>query len=362
MTDGSSPPPGSGGVPPSGAATGGPSAQDLVDRVFSGDHPRLTLLAAQGMLPIAAEDLVPVQIALAAGDDPDVSQLAAASLAELDPARVVGLIRHGASIEVVSWFGRRSDDPGVLETILRRRDVPRSLLPHLAARVSPDLQEVLLIRQDAILENPEILEALEGNPRISSFSRRRIGELRTHLLRRQAEPEVVEREQRDEPSDDEVLEAIEAARTAAPGPTTVERDQQTGLTDAQIRLLPVPVRRKLARGASKSLRGILIRDPNPQVAVAALTEGSLSDGEVEQIAANRSVVGEVLEEIARRRDWVTKLKVASALVHNPRTPAGVAVRLLPRMAHRELAALARNHNVSSAVRTQADRLYRMRRR
>jgi hypothetical protein len=317
-------------------------------------------MAAQGMLPIAAEDLIPVQIALAGGDDPDVSQLAAASLGELEPARVVGLIQHGAPTEVVTWFGSRSDDPGVLEAILRRRDVPRTLLPELAARVSPSLQEVLLIRQDAILEHPEILEALERNPQVSSFSRRRIGELRAHLLRREAEPEVVEREERNDPSDDEVLEAIEEARAAASGPVTAERDQQTGLTDTQIRMLPVPVRRKLARGASKSLRGILIRDPNPQVAVAALTEGGLSDGEVEQIASNRAVVGEVLEEIARRRDWVTKLKVASALVHNPRTPVGIAIRLLTRMGHRELGSLARNHNVSSAVRTQAGRLYRMR--
>ncbi len=361
MTEGPSPPP---DRPPS--ATSQPvSAQDLVDRVFSGDDPRLTLLAAQGVLPIAPEDLVPVQVALAGLDDPDVAQLAAASLAAMPPAQVAGLVRHGAPADVVTWFGRESSDPQVLEAVLRRRDVPRELLPDLAARVSPSLQEVLLLRQDAILERPEILEALERNPQISPYSRRRIGELRAHLLRRETGAEAPERE-RDEPSDEEVLDALEEVRTATadadPERATTERDQQTGLTDMQIRMLPVPIRRKLARGASKTLRGILIRDPNPQVAVAALTEGGLSDGEVEQIAAHRSVVGEVLEEIARRRDWVTKSKVASALVHNPRTPAGVAIRLLSRLSPRELGALARNHNVSSAVRTQAGRLYRMRRR
>lgn len=359
MTEGPSPPP----ARPPAAGSQPVSAQSLLERVFSGDEPRLTLLAAQGMLPIAPEDLVPVQVALAGTDDPDVAQLAAASLAAMQPAQVAGLIRHGAPAEVVAWFGRASSDPQVLETVLRRRDVPRELLPELAARLSPSLQEVLLLRQDAILERPQILEALERNPEISAYSRRRIGELRAHLLRREADAEPPERE-RDEPSDEEVLGAIEEVRTADADPerAATERDQQTGLTDMQIRMLPIPVRRKLARGASKTLRGILIRDPNPQVAVAALTEGGLSDGEVEQIAANRSVVGEVLEEIARRRDWVTKTKVASALVHNPRTPAGVAIRLLSRLVPRELGALARNHNVSSAVRTQAGRLYRMRRR
>jgi hypothetical protein len=338
------------------------SAQELVERVFAGSDPSLTRLAAEGMLPIAAEELIPVQVALACGDDPEVAAIASASLAAIEPERIAGLIRHGAPIEVLTWFARAGADAQVLETILRRRDVPRELLPGLAARVSADLQEVLLLRQDAILERPEILEALETNPEVSNYSRRRIGELRAHLLRRDTEPEP---ERAEEPTDEEVLEAIETARASTPAAGAdrgSERDQQTGLTDMQIRMLPVPVRRKLARGASKTLRSILIRDPNPQVAVAALTEGGLSDGEVEQIAVNRSVVGEVLEEIARRRDWVAKLKVASALVHNPRTPVGVAIRLLPRMSPRELGALARNHNVSSAVRTQAGRLYRMRRR
>lgn len=335
------------------------SVQLLVDRVFSGEDPKLTRLAAEGTLPIPAEDLVPIQVALARGEDPELAAVAASALAALEPERIAGQVRHGAPVEVVSWFARESTAPRVLEAVLRRRDVPRQLLPELAARVPPQVQEILLLREDAILEQPEILEALEGNPQLSAYSRRRIGELRAHLLRRETEPQ-----QKDpaEPTDEQVLGAIEEAQAYEAGASTSERDQQTGLSDAQVRLLPVPVRRKLARGASKSLRGMLLRDPNPQVALAALSEGALSDGEIEQIAANRSVVGDVLEEVARRRDWVTKPKIVSALVHNPRTPAGVAVRLLPRVGVRELASLARDHNVSSAVRTQAGRLYRMRRR
>lgn len=337
---------------------------DLVARVASGEDPKLALLAAQGLLPIPPEDLVPLQVAFAAGDDPDLAGLAAASLSSLPSDRVTGLIRHGTPQDVLVWFARTREEPDVLEAVLRRRDVPRELLAELAEKVPARVQEVLLLRQDAILQRPEILDALERNPDLSAYSRRRIGEFRTHLIPRQEvteeEPESPEMPREAEPSDEEVLEAIEAAGTEPVG-TSGELDHQTGLSEVQIRMLPVPVRRKLARGASKTLRSILIRDPNPQVAVSALSEGGLSDGEVEQVAANRSVIGDVLEEIARRREWAAKPKIVSALVHNPRTPAGVAIRLLPRIPVRELSNLSRDHNISSAVRTQAGRLYRMRR-
>lgn len=332
------------------------TSRQVVERALSGDDPELTLLAAQGLLPIPPEELVPLQVTLAGGDDPDLAGLASVALRELPASQVVGLVRHGAPSEVLVWFGRSSRDPGILEAILRRRDVPRELLADVARKASPDLQEVLLLRQDAILESPEILEALEENPALSSYSRRRIAELREHLLPGR-EDETPEEE--DGTSDEELFDALEEARGC---PLQGELDRQTGLTDAQIRSLPVPVRRRLARGAAKTLRSILIRDPNPQVAVVSIAQGGLSEGEVEQVAANRSVVGEVLEEIARRREWVSKHNIVSALVKNPRTPAGVAVRLLPRVSVRELGQLARDHNVSSAVRTQAQRLYRMKRR
>lgn len=346
-------------TPPSGPGV-------LVERVLSGQDPKLSRLAAEGLVPLPPEELVAVQVALARGrvpaDDPELPVVANWALGKLAPERVTGLIQDGAPVDVLSWFARESQDPRVLEAVLRRKDVPREVLAELAPKLAPDLQEILLLRQDAIVERPEILDALETNPRLSTYARRRIGELRDHLPGRREEPAPEPEEapaEEGEPSDDEVRQAIEEAREH-PG-TGSDLDRQTGLSDAQIRMLPVPVRRKLARGASKSLRSILIRDPNAQVAVAALGEGALSDGEVEQIAANRAVVGDVLEEIARRREWMSKIKIVSALVHNPRTPAGVAVRLLPRVSVRDLRSLSRDHNVSSAVRTQAQQMYRIKR-
>ncbi len=91
---------------------------------------------------------------------------------------------------MLEYFALGETHPIILEAIMRRRDVPRHLLVDLAARLTPDLQESLLLRQDAIIEEPEILSSLESNPELSVYARRRIGEYREHLLPRErpAEP------------------------------------------------------------------------------------------------------------------------------------------------------------------------------
>jgi hypothetical protein len=262
---------------------------------------------------------------------------------------------------VLDYFARHGG-PVVQEAVLRRRDVSRELLEEMASTLDANLQEVLLLRQDAIIERPAILAALEANPQLSRYARRRAEEYREHLLPRErpAEPDLADDEDDDGPSQEEIDAAIDqAAKTVE---ARGEVDEETGLTDFQIRSLPIPVRIKLARTGTRSLRNILVRDPNPQVAVAVFKGPTLADQEVEKIAANRGVIGEVLETISRRREWMSKYKIMSAVVHNPRTPVGVAVRLVPRLAVRDLGNLSRDRSVSDAVRSTARRLYRMKQR
>ena len=334
----------------------------LAEKVLSGAAPDLARLAAEGALPLPPAELVAVQAVLAGGGDPELAAAARASLLELPASQVLSLIDEGLDPEPARWFALEREESMVTEALLRARWVAPALLEELAPRLSPKLQEILLVRQDAILERPGILDALARNPQISPFSRRRIGELREHLLAREADAETdVEEIPEDEPTEEEIAAAIEEARERPD--KGGDREELTGLSEAQIRTLPVSVRRSLARTTrGRSLRQLLLKDPNPGVALSALKAGGFSDGEIEKIANSRAVVGDVLDEIARRRDWVSRYKVVVALVKNPRTPAGVSVRLLPRVSVRELRLLARDHNVPHAVRSTAERLYSMKRR
>jgi hypothetical protein len=102
-----------------------------------------------------------------------------------------------------------------------------------------------------------------------------------------------------------------------------------------------------------------MRDTNPQVACAALLFNNLTDQEIEQTAASRSVVEEVLESIAKKREWIGRYPVVKALIHNPRTPLPIALKHLPRMSVRDMRDLAKDRNVPDAVRSTALRLYRI---
>ncbi|PYQ56250.1 MAG: hypothetical protein DMF53_26070 [Acidobacteria bacterium] len=326
----------------------------LLEQIRSGNR-QFQLLAAEGVLPLPPEELIPLQVDLAQGDDEEVAELALQSLRSVDARLARPFLERQAGPEALIFFAEESSHPMLLEAILRRRDVPRAVLSRLARRLPPDLQEVLLLRQDAIVEEPVILEALEENPQLSSYSSRRIAEYREHLLPRQRTvPALPEYEEIDE---EELQREIELARQL---PEMGEfEEERTRLTEGQIRGMPIPARLKLTRGAPRALRGILLRDSNPQVAVSVIINNSLSDQEVEQTANNRSVVEEVLVAITRKREWVNKYNVTRALVHNPRTPLASSMRLITKLSVRDLRDLGRNRNIPDALRSTALRLYRI---
>ncbi len=331
------------------------SAASLLEQVRSGGNRQLQALAADGLLPLAAEDLIPLQVRLATGGDAELAGRAAKALEGVDARVAAPFLSAGAGPDVLAYFARHIGHPLILEAVIRRRDVPRPLLVELARQLPADLQEILILRQDAIVEEPAILDALGANPQLSLYAQRRIAEYREHLLPR--ERRAVE-EAEEEIDDAAFAVAISQVRAA---PASGEVDEATGLSEGQIRMLPVPARVRLARGAPRLLRSILLRDPNPRVAVTVLTANAVSDQEVEQVARSRNVVEDVLEEIARHREWVSKSGVVRALVSNPRTPVGIGVRLVARLSVRELRDLSRDRNVPDAVRSTALRLYRIKR-
>ena len=135
--------------------------------------------------------------------------------------------------------------------------------------------------------------------------------------------------------------------------------QADGFSEVAIRTLPVPVRMQLSRGAPRNLRQVLVRDSNSAVALSVLNNNAIPESELEQIASNRSVLEEVLEGISRNPRWMRKYRIVRALVANPRTPVGLAVRLTGQLSVRDLRSLSRDRNIAEAVRATALRLYRI---
>ncbi len=329
----------------------------LLDQILSGSNRQLQVLAASGLVPLPPEELLPIQVALTRSPDAEIAGKAVEALQGVEPRLATNFLSQHAGEQELFYFGTEVRQPQLIEAILRRRDVPRDLLIRMAPELTPDMQEVLVLRQDAIIEEPEILVALEQNSQLSSYTKRRIWEYREHLLPRDKVPpkkaEDIQAEA-DALTEEEVQEAIEEAMDK---PADGKVEESTGLTDAQIRSLAIPIRIKMARGANRQVRSILIRDTNTQVALAVINGNSLPDQEVEQIANSRSVIGDVLAEIPKRREWIRKYAIAKALVKNPRTQLATSIGLVPRMTMRDLRDLSRDKNVPDGVRSVALRLY-----
>jgi hypothetical protein len=335
-------------------------SESLVEEVLAGRNRELQILAAKGLAPLPPETLISLQIKLALSGDMELATLANASLGELEPTIVAQVMEDHGDEGDLTYFAETSDHPLVLETIIRHRQSSSNTLKVIAKRASPDLQEILLLRQDIIIDDPEVLEELEQNPELSTYSTRRIGEYRQHLLfRKKIIEELPVEEEIEEVTNEEVLEAIDRVRREVQ-PAGDEEDL-TGLTEVQIRALPVKIRMQLARHAGRTMRNILVRDKNPLVARTVMLESMLTDSELELIAGSHSVVDDVFHIISRNERWLQKYPVIAAMAKNPRVNIGVAVRLIPRLSVRDLRSLRRDYNVSQEVRRTADRLYKIKR-
>ncbi len=330
------------------------------DQILSSDNREVQILVAKGLFPLPPHELIPLQIQLTVSEDAEMATAAAESLQELDPTITAAVIAEASDLEILEYFASNQGHPVVQEAILRHRKSTADVLGSIAPVLSAELQEVLLLRQDLIVDHPVVLERLEENPDLSTYTTRRIQEFREHLIKKpKKEPETPAEELAalaEEITDDELEAAISEALAQ---PSEGEKDEITGLSEAQVRSLPIPVRLKLARGAPRTLRTILVKDKNPMVAVSVITGNALGDIEIEQIASSRAVAEEVLVAIGKNRQFSRKYPVIHALVKNPRTSVGLARRLVPRMSVRDLKALSKDRNISDAVRSTAARLYKI---
>lgn len=333
----------------------------LEERVLAGGSRDLQLAAARGLLPLPPERLLALQVHLCSNEEPEVAAAARESVAGVEAALATRFAAEETAGALLDRFVTPELAPGVIEAAIRNRAAPAALLTRLAPHLAAPLQEALLSREDAIVEHPEILDALASNPALSPFARGKIEDQRRHLLRREPEEEAPEPkpEAVEEADDETVAAAIEAVR-AEPAEGAV--DDATGLSETQVRLLPLPVKLRLSRGTSPTLKNILIRDKAPIVALSVLSSNPFSDNEIEKIAGNRNMSSEVLDQIARTRLWNRKYAICKALVMNPRTTTGVAIKMIPQLSVRDLRNISRDHNVAATIKAAARRLYMIKRR
>src|SRR5438477_8947847 len=85
---------------------------------------------------------------------------------------------------------RASQDPVILEALIRNRAVADEDVIELARRADAAVQEIVVINHARILRAPQILDALLQNPHLSGEARRRALETREEFFEKKARIEA----------------------------------------------------------------------------------------------------------------------------------------------------------------------------
>jgi hypothetical protein len=351
----------------SSAAPAELSASIIINRIESGEYPReVVLTAARGFLPIEQSEMVAVLAYLIASGDAEAASLARTSLADI-PARIIlGVAASdSANPEHLAMLSRATDDPSILEALIRNRAVTDAAIVDLASRADAAVQDVIVTNQQRILRAPEILDALLANPQLAPDVRRRANEVREEFFEKKARQQPVEvgEEEIDETLPVEaiadLLEKVDVVPEAPPIEITEseKKDPKKLSVFAQVLAMNVSQKVQMAFKGGKTARMILIRDRNKLVCSAVMRNPRMSESEVESIAGMRNVDDEVLRLISARREWISKYNIVLTLLRNAKAPIGVVLPLINRLTLRDLKGLKDDRNVSEAVRVHARKLF-----
>ena len=352
--------------------SGPPDSEDLIGLLRSGSAPReVRLFAARGLLPLEPEDAIRALLAVVRDADAECAGTARETLRNASPDRLATFARKGKPLESeLDVLARESDDPFVLEEVVRSREVSNETLLDLARTATGRPQEALIANQSRLLAQPALVAALLANPGLAPEGRRLLAEFKEEFVekgRRREARDLADAaatledadalgEDLDLDDQDDEAESADAARSDDAEGVQEDDSIFIGAVYRRIGLMTVPQKIELAYKGSREERRILIGDTNKLIGLAVLKSRALTDTEVEGFAAMRNLDEELYRRIAANREWMRRPAVGIALVRNPRMPLDVSLPLLKRLSVRDLRAVFRDRNLPPVIRTAARRI------
>ena len=336
----------------------------------------LRMMGAKGLVPaVAPIDLVTLLFFLSFDADAAVRETAVRT-AEGLPDKIFGvaLRSEGLKGEVLDWLADRFDaKDAALELILLNPSTPDATVARLAAGVSQRLVELVRQNELRLLRHEGIIRALCANPNALASTIDGACDfcVRNGLTLLEV-PQLVEAHKRvlgvdptaKPPAPEETAASLmaeyaqELAHEKRDEPTvpraeTPEEAQKTLTITQRVMKMSVAEKIKLATLGNKEARGLLLRDSNKLVSMAAAQSPRITDGEILSIANSRTVNGDVLRYIYSNREFLKTYAIKVSLVKNPKVPLPTALKMLYTLQEKDIKELARDRNVPQTIQSQA---------
>jgi hypothetical protein len=372
--------------------------------------PQARLAAASGLLPLPQVDLLEVLVGLRQWEEPGIAEAATETLNSQNSEDLLAAAKSDETppsvLDYLATVPKSSRQ--IHEAVILNRNTSDEAVARLASSTSDGaLLELIANNQQRLVRFPEIIEAVLSNSARSAEAERRARETKREFFEKERGAQQIAQElrargqsaaaeffdsadltdglsvedawliaQHIEVSDAELdtswlpseryeeLGAETPEEHAANFKRVIEYERlEMGEVPAErvtlirrVMFMNAKDRMKLAMKGDREARSILIRDSNRMVATAVIKNPRVTDQEVENIAAMRTVADEVLRLIAMNRAWARSYNIIHNLVRNPRTPPPTVISTLPRIRTKDLKNLAQNRNVSESARRQALRL------
>lgn len=386
------------------------SNNPVVKAVINGTAPlQARIAASRGILPIPQTDLLEILVHLAGDSDAELSNNARTTIEKQSDESIITLLESTeTAAAVLSYFAEsETSSARIQETAFSNPKTPDISIVKLARQTkNGEILERISINQQRLIRTPAIIDAIIANPFRTVEAERRVMETKREFFEKERGAQQIAEELRArgqeaaaelfeqsetpdlsvedalfiaehiEVPDAEIddswlsLEFIEEFYEETPeereaivnkilGDIKIEGDdistERISMVSKILRMT-MKDRVRLAQKGDREARTILIRDPNRIVSQAVINNPRITEQEVEKIAAMRIVPEDVLRQIAINRTWARNYPIMHNLARNPRTPIANVISILTRLQLKDLDAIAKNRNVSEAVRKQAFRL------
>jgi len=373
------------------------------------------LAAASGLLPLAQSELLEVLVTLRQSNDAEVAEAALETLGSQEANDLLAAAKDNETSPTVLDYLATLNSTGaraIHEAVVLNGQTSDETIAVLAsASTDGSLLNLIATNQQRLVRFPQIIDAILDNRGRSPEAERRARETKQEFFEKERGAQQIAQELRSR-GNSAAAEFFETADLTAglsledawllaehievsdadldtswlpseryedfKPETQEERDanfkraveferlelgevpQERVSMIRRIMFMNVKDRMRMAMKGDREARGILIRDSNRVVATAVISNPRITEQEVENIAAMRTVVDEVLRLISLNRGWARSYPIIHNLVRNPRTPIPTVIGILPRIRTKDLMNLSQNRNVSEAARRQALRLSQVR--
>lgn len=328
----------------------------------------LRMMAAKGLVPLAPSDKIAAMFMLMYDPDQNVRDAAAkAAASQPDVILAPALRDERLKPPVLGWMlTLYGGNDAYAEMLILNAGTPDESVAVVAASCSLKILEIIGQNQLRILRHDDIIRQLVANPNatpalidsVCDFAvRSGVGladvQAMTDARVRLYGPQAAEAPPDVGPTADDVLHEFEEISDEGAAP--MEEGKRMSVSQ-KIMKMSVSEKVKLANMGNKEIRGILLRDSNRLVAVAAIRSQRITDGEILVMANNKTASDDVLRVIYHDREWTKQYPIKLALVRNPKTPQALAMKFLGGLRDSDVKSLSRDKNVPNIVQQMARKM------